>query len=132
MIKTKIRCAVSGIVTGCRPDVFDKRVEKYGSAEAMANAYVCSEAKRALRQGKSIDEIRADSKARGINVDGLPAANSLDHAVEAFAAKTVKAVKSSTSSTSSTSSKGKALDNRIDTDVNSFVKGNAKTVATVG
>ena len=34
-VTTRVRCAVSGLITGCRPDVFAKRVAKAGSEEAM-------------------------------------------------------------------------------------------------
>jgi len=58
-VKTKIRCAVSGIVTGVRPDVYDKRVAKAGGDEDfMLNTYVCSQGKRLLREGKTVAEIR--------------------------------------------------------------------------
>lgn len=58
VVKTRVRCAVSGQETGCRPDIFDKRVEKYGSVEAMNAQYVSSASKRLLREGKTVEEIR--------------------------------------------------------------------------
>lgn len=112
-VKTKIRCAVSGIVTGCRPDVFDKRVEKYGSVDAMMASYVCSEAKRMLRAGRSIDDIRSECAARGISINGLPTADSLAAVVSAFAGESKSAP--------ATSKKGKAVTKEIDPDVSVFV-----------
>ena len=90
-MKTKIKCAVSGIVTGCRPDVYDKRVEKYGSEANMLSSYVCSEAKRKLRAGQSVEDIRSESVASGVDINGLPSVDSLKSVVSALLGETIKA-----------------------------------------
>ncbi len=39
--KSKITCTKCGEVKAVRPDVFDKRVEKYGSEEKLRAGYLC-------------------------------------------------------------------------------------------
>lgn len=93
-MKTKIKCAVSGIVTGCRPDIFDKRVAKAGSESNLLATYVCSEAKRKLRAGLSVGDIRSESATCGIDIAGLPSVESLENIVSALTGKSANATKS--------------------------------------
>ena len=95
-VKTRVRCAVSGIETGCRPDVFEARVKKYGSVEALNRSYVCSAAKRMLREGLTVAEIRLKSN-KGDDTS-LPTAEELKTIISAIvdkpaAKKSTKAAK---------------------------------------
>ena len=38
---SNIKCVACGTIKGVRKEVFDKRVEKYGSAEALLKEYKC-------------------------------------------------------------------------------------------
>lgn len=86
-VTTKIRCAVSGIVTGCRPDVYAKRLAKAGSAEALASTYVSSFAKRELRAGKSVSAIRASQNMTPEVLNTLPTESALASVIEKVMAK---------------------------------------------
>ena len=97
-VTTRVRCAVSGIVTGCRPDVYAKRVAKAGSEQALADTYVSSFAKRELRAGKTISQIRANLPEAARNA--LPSEESLQMVVEGLMAKKAKASKSASNGTS--------------------------------
>jgi len=57
------KCIVTGATKMVRPEVLDKRVARYGSVAALEASYVCTESKQALREGKSVDQIRAEYKA---------------------------------------------------------------------
>ena len=57
--KSKIRCVVNGTWYAVRPDVLEKRVEKYGSDKTLRATYVSRDAKRMLREGKTVEQIRA-------------------------------------------------------------------------
>ena len=48
----KIKCIKCGNSVGVRKDIFDKRVEKYGSKEKLLAEYVCRKCKAQLKEGK--------------------------------------------------------------------------------
>lgn len=56
--KNRIKCSVTGrycVITNQR---IEAGVEKYGSWEKLCESYVCRPAKRLLREGKTVEEIR--------------------------------------------------------------------------
>lgn len=79
MSKTKMQCVVSGKVVSVRPDIYNQRVEKFGSEEVMLKSYISSESKRLLREGKSVDEIR--TMANTMNDKSLQSASELETAI---------------------------------------------------
>jgi len=84
-VRTRVRCAVSGVETGCRPDVFDARVKKYGGIEYLNKRYVCSAAKRMLREGLTVAEIRLKSHKH--NDTTLPTEDELKDIISAILVK---------------------------------------------
>jgi hypothetical protein len=74
---TKIKCVVTGLEKGVRPAIYNKRIEKYGSEEELLRSYVSNEGKQLLREGLTVDEIRAQVDTA--NDDTLiPAADLVD------------------------------------------------------
>lgn len=64
----KLTCIVSGKAVNVSPKVFADRATKYGvDAEALKVGYVSRESKRLVREGKSVEEIRAISGVSGLN-----------------------------------------------------------------
>lgn len=94
-VTTRVRCAVSGIVTGCRPDVYAKRLAKAGSVEALNATYVSSFAKRELRAGKTIEQIRSGLSAEARAT--LPAEASLADVIAKVVSKKAPKMSNSTS-----------------------------------
>jgi hypothetical protein len=67
----KLKCIVSGKEVNVSPKTFTDRAQKYGvSEDALKVGYVSRESKRLLREGKTVDEIRA---ASGVDVSTLAA-----------------------------------------------------------
>lgn len=69
--KMIVTCAISGIQTSCRKEVYEKRLEKFGDEATLKAKYVCNAAKGAIFSGLSVDTIRANSVAAGIDVSSL-------------------------------------------------------------
>jgi len=69
--KISVTCAVSGIVTSCRKEVYEKRLDKFGDEATLLSKYICNKAKASLRAGKTVEEIRKESQLAGIDVSGL-------------------------------------------------------------
>lgn len=69
--KLLVVCAISGIVTSCRKEVYEKRLEKFGDEATLKAKYVCNAAKGAIFSGLSVDEIRQNSVTAGIDVSSL-------------------------------------------------------------
>lgn len=64
----KLKCVISGKEVNVSPKVFSDRATKYGvQADSLKSAYVSRESKRLLREGKTVDEIRATSGIAGLN-----------------------------------------------------------------
>lgn len=55
----RIMCVITGQYKSVRPDVLKQRIQKAGSLEALKVSYFSSEARRLLREGKTVAEIRA-------------------------------------------------------------------------
>lgn len=92
MSKRTVKCIVSGVETACRPEILEKRIQKYGDEATLRANYVCNAAKAQLRAGKSVEEIRKGAQLAGADVTGLvdvPAA-----ILEKYAPKSKKAAKS--------------------------------------
>ena len=63
----KIQCIVSGKNVNVSPRVFQSRADKAGiTTEVLATSYVSRESKRLLREGKSVEDIRALSGVTGL------------------------------------------------------------------
>ena len=73
--KLLVVCAVSGIVTSCRKEIYKKRLEKFGDEATLKAKYICNAAKGALVSGLSVDEIRKNSVAAGIDISNLAPSN---------------------------------------------------------
>jgi len=99
MSKTSIKCVVTGKTKAVRPDVYEQRVKKYGSEDDMLQNYISRDAKRLLRDGKSVDDIR---KELGVDATaaGLPDATSIADAVSKIIEKPNPKKSSSTSTKS--------------------------------
>lgn len=89
--KLIVTCAISGIQTSCRKEVYEKRLEKFGDEATLLSKYICNKAKASLRAGKTVEEIRQNSVAAGIDVSSL--APSDDPIVLELVAKYTKPVK---------------------------------------
>jgi len=63
--KSNITCIVTMERLGCRPEIYQKRIEKAGSEEELHRTYVGRRAKQLLREGKTVAEIR-----KSLNVSG--------------------------------------------------------------
>lgn len=63
MTKSKIRDVITGERLGVRPDIYAKRIEEYGSEEALINQYVGRKTKQMLKTGMTVQEIRDSVKA---------------------------------------------------------------------
>ena len=61
--KSKIQDVVSGGWFGVRPEIYAKRVEDYGDETTLKNEYVGRDTKKMLRDGMSVEEIRAQINA---------------------------------------------------------------------
>jgi len=106
--------------------VYAKRVAKAGSEQALADTYVSSFAKRELRAGKTISQIRANLPEAARNA--LPSEESLQMVVEGLMAKKAKASKSASNGLESlagghgtTVAKNWQKTKGIDADVANFV-----------
>ena len=77
MSKDKVStiCAISGIETTCRKEIYEKRLEKFGDENTLKNRYVCNAAKSAISSGLTVDEIRRNSVSCGIDISNLKPAN---------------------------------------------------------
>jgi hypothetical protein len=53
-----IRCVVTGQSKGVRPDVLQTRIDKAGSLEALQASYLSADARRMLREGMTVQQIR--------------------------------------------------------------------------
>lgn len=89
--KLIVTCAISGIQTSCRKEVYEKRLEKFGDEATLKAKYVCNAAKGAIFAGQSVDEIRKNSVAAGIDVSNLAPAN--DPVIQELVTKYAKPVK---------------------------------------
>lgn len=69
--KLIVTCAISGIQTSCRKEVYEKRLEKFGDENSLRSKYICNKAKAALRAGKTVEEIRSESQLAGIDISVL-------------------------------------------------------------
>jgi hypothetical protein len=58
----KIACIITGKTTYFAEMFLEKKRAKYGSVDEFAKWFVCNEAKRMLRKGMTVDEIRAELK----------------------------------------------------------------------
>ncbi len=57
--KSKVQDIVTGEILGCRSEIYQQRVERAGSEEELERTYVGRNTKQLLREGKTVDEIRA-------------------------------------------------------------------------
>ncbi len=89
--KLIVTCAISGIKTSCRKEVYEKRLIKFGDEATLKARYVCNAAKGAIFSGLSVDEIRQNSVAAGIDVSSLAPSN--DPVILELVAKYAKPVK---------------------------------------
>ena len=116
--KTKIRCVISGLTLSVRPDVYDQRIAKFGSEEALLAGYVSNASKKMLREGLSVTEIR--TKAGTVNVKSLPSVSELEDVIKRVTEK--KAKKASGSKKAKASAKQDTPANEaIDEDVKAFL-----------
>jgi len=81
--KTKIRDVVTGQVLAVRPAVLESRIQKAGSKDKLLSTYIGRDTKRMLREGKTVEQIRADLK---VDDSDLPSAEDLADMVEAVVA----------------------------------------------
>jgi len=81
--KTKIRDVVTGQVLAVRPAVLEARIQKAGSRDKLLNNYVGRDTKRMLREGMTVEQIRAKL---GVDDTDLPAADELGDMVKAVTA----------------------------------------------
>jgi hypothetical protein len=58
--KNKLTCTVTGKSVSVAPKIFDQRVLKYGSDEALRLNYISAEARKLLCTGKTVNEIRTE------------------------------------------------------------------------
>ena len=89
--KLIVTCAISGIQTSCRKEVYEKRLEKFGDEATLKAKYVCNAAKGAIASGKTVSEIRANSVAAGVDVSNLAPEN--DPVIQELVAKYAKPAK---------------------------------------
>lgn len=82
--KTSIRCNITGQTVAVRPDIFDKRVEKFGGVDQLLSRYVSRDAKRLLREGKSVSQIRSELN---VTATDLPSEDDLADVVTEIVAK---------------------------------------------
>ena len=126
VVKSKIRCVVTGEEVGVRPHIFDKRVAKFGSVEALLKGYISSMGKRMLRDGMSVTQIRtqfgnADDKS-------LPTVTSITDMVTTITSKKNTSKATAEKKTSPTSSTTTVEDSGIDPDVEKFLGGDLSNV----
>ena len=60
MSQLSITCNISGKECGVTKNVFDKRVQKFGSEKDLRAYYICRDAKTLLSSGKTISEARKE------------------------------------------------------------------------
>lgn len=89
--KLIVTCAISGIQTSCRKEVYEKRLQKFGDEATLKAKYVCNAAKGAIFSGLSVDTIRENSVVAGVDVSSL--APSDDPVIVELVAKYAKPVK---------------------------------------
>lgn len=58
MADTKLTCRITGKSLVCAKEYFAKKVESAGSEEKLRRTYVCRDAKKLLKRGYSVPEIR--------------------------------------------------------------------------
>lgn len=119
--KTKIRCVISGLVLSVRPDVYEQRIKKFGSEDALQAGYVSNASKKMLRGGMTVTEIR--TKAGTVNVKSLPTVESLKDVIARVTAK--KASKAKAPKAKAEKVEAPA----VDADVASFLASAPKVVA---
>jgi hypothetical protein len=59
MSKYKIQCTITGLWSNINTRWMEKIIQKHGSVDAFRDKYVCRDAKRLLKEGKTAGEIRA-------------------------------------------------------------------------
>ena len=55
----KLNCIVTGIEKRVSPSSLNNKINKFGSIEMVHKFFVCKEAAKLLKQGKSIDQVRS-------------------------------------------------------------------------
>ncbi len=55
-----IHCSITGIRFAVRPDVMLERIKKAGGLDRLKKTYVSRDARRLLKEGKTIEQIRAE------------------------------------------------------------------------
>lgn len=58
MKNAKLNCIVTGIEKCVSPSSLNNKINKFGSIEMVHKFFVCKEAAKLLKQGKSIDQVR--------------------------------------------------------------------------
>lgn len=59
MSNNRYKCIVTGIEKYIPPSLIKSKLSKFGSASEFAKHYICPSASKLLRQGQTIDEVRA-------------------------------------------------------------------------
>ena len=118
IVRSKIRCVVSGETYGVQPKVFDERAVKAGSPEELLRTYVGRDAKRLLRDGLSVDQIRAKF---GANEADLPTADELATIVAKITCKGNQKAKT-VSTAAPTKEEVTLIADSSDADVDSFLE----------
>lgn len=78
-------CIITGKECFVRPDVLQKRIEKYGSEERLNQLYICREAASLLKEGRAVQEVR---KLLGSDLTAEVPQEALDMIKEAAGKKT--------------------------------------------
>lgn len=93
----KLSCIITGKTITINQEYYDKKVQEFGSEQALIEQYTCKQAKSLLVRGYGVDEIRAllkvDRKMPVIN-DSIIQAIRCDNDADDLATQTVSVKKS--------------------------------------